>query len=594
MPNIRDYEPLFDGWKIQKLLGRGSYGEVFKISREILEITQYSAVKQISISDLELRKNPKLLIRVKAEIRSMLEMSESPYIVRIQDFAIKDWIYDGGKDILIRMELLTNLESIIDYGEKIMPIEEIRKLGIHICRILEICEEKNIIHRDIKPDNIFRSEMGYYKLGDFGIARVMVGGQASTYAGSGNYMAPEIFMRKKYDRRVDIYSLGITLYYLLNRNKLPFEGKDSESSLAKRMGGEKLPVPNGEGIPREFAKVVLKACAYDPNDRFESAALMREALEGRQQEPKRQEQQKSEMVIADHEKKISISSIYDYEPFFDVWETEGFLGKGTCGEVYKVSKEIMGITEYSAVKQISISDMELRKDRKLLIMIKAEIRSMLEMRESPHIVRIEEFTTEDWDYGGGQDILIRMELLKNLESIIDYGEKAMPIEEIRKLGIHICHILEICKENNVIHRDIKPANIFRSEMGNYKLGDFGIARVMFDRKNSAYVGTASFMAPEVFMRNKYDRRVDIYSLGITLYYLLNGNELPFEREELPFEGHDRSSFLRRVMDGEKLPMPTGEGIPQELARAVLKACEYNADDRFESATLMREALEQSQ
>ncbi|MCL2415821.1 MAG: serine/threonine protein kinase [Defluviitaleaceae bacterium] len=281
MPGIRDYEPLFDGWKIQKLLGRGSYGEVYEVSKQIMGITQHSAVKQISISGMDLKKTPKLLVMAKAEIESMLRMRESSHIVRIEEFATKKWKEDDGQDILIRMELLTSLETIIGYGTKTMPVEEIRKLGIHICNILEICEEESIIHGDIKPSNIFRSKRGNYKLGDFGIARIMVEGKASTYVGAQNFMVPEVYMGgKKYDRRADIYSLGITLYYLLNGNRFPFEGEEHDGMpLVRRMMGEKLPMPNGEGIPQELARAALKACEYNPNDRFESAALMREALE---------------------------------------------------------------------------------------------------------------------------------------------------------------------------------------------------------------------------------------------------------------------------------------------------------------------------
>jgi len=282
-------------------------------------------------------------------------------------------------------------------------------------------------------------------------------------------------------------------------------------------------------------------------------------------------------------------NIRDYEPLFDGWKIEGFLGQGSYGEVYKISKEDnMGITYHSAVKRISISDMGLKRNPKLLDMFETGIESMMKMRECPYIVRIEEFTTKDWDYGGGRDILIRMELLTSLESIIDYGEKAMPIEEIRKLGIHICRILEICEEKNIIHRDIKPGNIFCSEMGNYKLGDFGVARIMDDAMSSSAPRNWDFTAPEIFLNGyeRYDKRADICSLGITLYYLLNRNKIPFQMDK-----YDRTTLVKRVMNGEKLPMPTGEGIPQEFTEAVLKACEHNPNDRFENATLMREALE---
>lgn len=87
---------------------------------------------------------------------------------------------------------------------------------------------------------------------------------------------------------------------------------------------------------------------------------------------------------------------------------------------------------------------------------------------------------------------------------------------------------EYCQCQNIIHRDIKPENIFVSRFGEFKLGDFGIAREL-DRSMSGLSkkGTFSYMAPEMYKGEEYDARVDIYSLGIVLYKLCNHNRLPF-------------------------------------------------------------------
>lgn len=135
--------------------------------------------------------------------------------------------------------------------------------------------------------NVFVNEYGNYKLGDFGTARVLSEYSLSMTqrVGTPYYMAPEIYVSTKYDSRADIYSLGIVLYRLLNKNRLPF--LDSEKQLLspserqtaymKRISGEKLTPPR-QASP-EMSDIILKACAFDPEDRLVSASEMKKALQ---------------------------------------------------------------------------------------------------------------------------------------------------------------------------------------------------------------------------------------------------------------------------------------------------------------------------
>ena len=275
MPDIRDYEPLFGRWTVGKRLGAGGFGDVYEIYREELGITQRAAVKRISIPGERLEEDPRILERVKTEIKTMLNMKGANHIVGIEEFAVENWKRDNGRDILIRMELLTSLASVIK--KEVMQINEVIKLGCQICKMLEICEKNDIIHRDIKPANLFVSQYGDYKLGDFGIARTLEDGKASTFIGTKEFLAPEVFKMPNYDLRADIYSLGIMLYYLLNNNKMPFESEDGEKYISMRIDGEALPPLNN--VPDWLSRIVLKACSYRPEDRYKSPSEMREALE---------------------------------------------------------------------------------------------------------------------------------------------------------------------------------------------------------------------------------------------------------------------------------------------------------------------------
>jgi hypothetical protein len=163
---------------------------------------------------------------------------------------------------------------------------DVIQFGIDICSALEQCSKLSIIHRDIKPDNILVAPNGDYKLCDFGIARYMDQTVGSlSLKGTYTYMAPEIYHGQKYGSQADIYSLGIVLYRLMNRNRDPFINpekqmvyyKDREEALRRRMEGEELPKPFDAS--EAFTEIIRKACAFAPEQRYGSAAELKRDLE---------------------------------------------------------------------------------------------------------------------------------------------------------------------------------------------------------------------------------------------------------------------------------------------------------------------------
>ena len=231
MDEYRKYEPIFGSWKLERLIGKGSFGKVFEISREEYGTTYRAALKIISVpqddddvksrmaggTDIENISEyyESILKEIVNENEIMSKLKGNSNIVSYEDHQIIPHEDGIGYDVLIRMELLTPLLDRMMQSR--LDEKEVVKLGIDICKALELCHKKNIIHRDIKPQNIFVSENGDFKLGDFGIARTMektTGGMSKK--GTYKYMAPEVFRGENYDSTVDIYSLGIFIYSLLN------------------------------------------------------------------------------------------------------------------------------------------------------------------------------------------------------------------------------------------------------------------------------------------------------------------------------------------------------------------------------------------
>ncbi len=298
----KNISKVWQEWSIERPLGIGQYGRVFKASKSDGKYTSYSAIKVITVpadpaeADM-LCKNDgidrdssrtyfkEIVDGFLNEIRTMDSFKNCPNIVRIEDYKVYEAEDTVSWDIFIRMELLTPVNEF--FFNKTPTEEQAAQLGIDICSAIEVLSKKNIVHRDIKPENVFVNEYGNYKLGDFGTARVLSEYSLSMTqcVGTPYYMAPEIYMSTKYDSRADIYSLGIVLYRLLNKNRLPFldsekqllSPSERQTAFMKRISGEKLPPPR-QASP-EMSDIILKACAFDPKDRFATASEMKKSLQ---------------------------------------------------------------------------------------------------------------------------------------------------------------------------------------------------------------------------------------------------------------------------------------------------------------------------
>lgn len=287
------------------------------------------------------------------------------------------------------------------------------------------------------------------------------------------------------------------------------------------------------------------------------------------------------------------------------WHTVELIGRGAFGEVYKAKREKLGEIFYSAVKVIRIPREE-GEVREMLADghtsqsiryyyesiargLMNEIKVMEVLKSAGNVVNIEEFDVREREDGIGWEAFIRMELLRNLN---EYRQgREMSQEEIVKLGSDICEALICCEKSRIIHRDIKPSNIFVDVYGNFKLGDFGIARQMERTQSTlSQKGTEMYMAPEVrYGESGSSYNVDLYSLGLVMYRLLNGNRMPFEpadKEMISFQ--EREDALARRLRGEKLPLPAK--ADPALGRIIVKACEADRNKRYQNAEEMKEEL----
>jgi len=286
------------------------------------------------------------------------------------------------------------------------------------------------------------------------------------------------------------------------------------------------------------------------------------------------------------------------------WEVVEQLGEGSFGKVYKVVRTEHTLISYAAVKVISIpqNSAELESMRAeglsengtrsyfegIVTDCVNEIKLMESMKGNTNVVSVEDYKVLEKTDGIGWDIFIRMELLTPLNSYI--ADKQLSEAEVIKVGQDVCAALYLCSQLNIIHRDIKPENIFVSPFGDFKVGDFGIAREMEIAGGSlSQKGTYNYMAPEVVASRRYDATVDIYSLGLVLYKLLNNNRMPFlDPYSQLIQYQDRKIAIDRRLNGEALPAPVNAS--PHMAQIIHKACAFEPSERFQTPYDFREAL----
>ena len=290
------------GYRVDEKIGSGGFGTVYKVSKTNAAGTYVRALKHITLPTKKQYASvlnsmggdyakaddyfASALSDIVNEIKILSMLSESGVknIVRYYENDIIETESPKTYDIYIMMEFLTPFSDYVE--SRSFTVGDVITLGKDILRALVSCHEKKIIHRDIKDDNIFVSSDGSYKIGDFGISKALKDkSRAESVKGTPNFIAPEVYLGKeKYDSTVDLYSLGIVLYKLLNKMRNPFMPRfpepystaDEDAAFEARMTGQIPELPLC--AQNELGKAVLKAI-MPRAERYNSAREFLDALE---------------------------------------------------------------------------------------------------------------------------------------------------------------------------------------------------------------------------------------------------------------------------------------------------------------------------
>lgn len=256
-------------YQITERIGIGGMAEVYRAQDNVL-----GRLVAVKVMLPQYAADPNFTQRFKQEAAAAANL-QSPYIVNVYDWGQDEGTYYIVMEFVRGSDLKT---AIIERGA--INQRKVAEIGAQVCQALSVAHGLDIIHRDIKPQNIMVQPDGNVKVMDFGIARAKnsVMTQTSSVLGTAHYISPEQAQGKDLTATSDIYSLGIVLYESAT-GRLPFDGPDAVSVAMKQVND--LPVPPREinpDIDPSLEAIIMKAIAKNPAERFATAKDMRLAL----------------------------------------------------------------------------------------------------------------------------------------------------------------------------------------------------------------------------------------------------------------------------------------------------------------------------
>jgi serine/threonine protein kinase len=271
---------LADTYVVTRVLGEGGMGRVYEAKHTRISSKRF-AVKFLYP---DLARQPEVVTRFQREAEAASGISH-PNVVGVHDVNVTP----EGQPYIVA-ELLQG-EELGDYLERAgkLPLADAVRIVRQICKALGAAHETGVVHRDVKPENVFltgdvsRLETATVKVIDFGISKVaQAGGEALTKTGvvmgTPDYMAPEQARGDRVDKRADVYAVGAILYRALTGKK-PFEGLDAMATLTAVLVQEPgRPTVVNPDVPLALELVIQRAMAKDPKDRYQSMAELEREL----------------------------------------------------------------------------------------------------------------------------------------------------------------------------------------------------------------------------------------------------------------------------------------------------------------------------
>ncbi len=608
---------VYAGVELGQEIGRGGMGVVMKGTRK-----SDGAVMAVKLLPKAEAKDAKYISRFEREARLLMQLRH-PNILHVDNMGHAE---DG--TYFIVMEFIDG-SSLTDLIKNLGRVPPAQALGItkSAAMGLKSAHEQNVIHRDIKPDNVLLTKEGRVKLADFGLAkdtsenvRITVTGQV---LGTPAFMSPEQGKGAKTDHRTDIYSLGVTLYYML-AGRRPFEGSSPIEIVLKHIKEPPPPIQEAApGLPESVYGLVDRMLAKDPEGRPQTADEVIEAIDAvAEQEGYALEEAAAKDGADSFDMTLDIGGLGDMVK--EAAARDQTQATGDAGQTYAaqyvetgeiigdVQDEMVGKTiggKYKVRSKLGeggmgsvylVRHVHLQQDYALKVLI-PELAANSAFRERfmreakaatafthKHAIQMRDFGQE------GDMLYMTMDFSRG-ETLKRVLESDGAISE-RKTALIAHQTLNALREAHaagLVHRDLKPDNIMiESRHGGdfVRILDFGIAKILDPEapkdgrdkgpgltRTGTVVGTLQYMSPEQAAgSSQIDARSDLYSLASILYECVAGAR--------HIEAENPQQMLYKLVTEKPVPISKKvKGISRKFEQLVMKNLSKDPGGRCQSA-----------
>ena len=466
-------------------------------------------------------------------------------------------------------ETLRERFSRFPYG---LDADECIRIACSVASALELTSALGIVHRDIKPGNIFICRDGTIKLIDFEVAQAPAGATASStnnIRGSFDYMAPEFASTTfRGDVQSDVFSLGVVLHEMLTGHR-PYRADsgagDANFAFLERWSSSSVsPIKINQKIRYLLGGAVT---------------VLSKALS-----PEREHRYRNFSAFLADLAAVRIKSIRNGGSTYQMLQ---FIGKGGFGEVFKARVKETGRSV--AVKHLLKAEYAKRFEREAKLMSKLD---------NPCFVRLVDFF-----YAAGKDgneAFLVMDFLDGMpgSSLRDAIKEAkgcgMPPAEVLRAFSRYAHGLSLMHLRGIYHRDIKPSNLYypKGHPENAAIMDLGIARDVNGTVTTGQVpGTLDYMPPEVVVSgSRGESGMDIYALGLCLYEALTG-KMAYPR--LPTGSAAYATFFRRARERQPPDLEAARRVfGGEVHSLLVKMTEPDIAYRMKDAALLARSIDE--
>ncbi len=522
-------------YRVEGSLGAGKLGEVFRgvdtaLGRKV-------ALRRITEGPNEAGKADRFL----KEAAQAAQLSH-PNIVSIYDTGADE----SGRFIVSALAEGKTLRALLNDKVR-FEANRVVAIGRQILQALEHAHGRGVLHRNLRPENVFITEDDRVSVSDFGLG-VRLTDLSTQELSTGRliqYTPPEMLLKDRVDQRSDLYSFGVILYEMAVGHP-PFGGSDVGHMQAH--ASVPLPGPGERPLPDFLKAVILRLLEKDKSQRYADAAAVLQDL------------QLKEVVPG-----ITVAGRY---------EVLAEIGRGGMGTIFRARD-----TELDEMVALKFLGGEIDAD--VAARLVQEIKTARKVNH-PNVVRV--FTLEKWQ----EHRFIVMEYIDGVALPRWMARTPAPARADRvRLALQLATALDAAHTIGIVHRDIKPENILVTGAGDSKILDFGIARPESPghtlTATGAVVGSPMYMSPEQIQAAGVDRRTDIYSLGAVLYFLFTGIE--------PFKGKDIQEILMKHLGARpKAPREVDPTLPRPLSDAIMRALAPDREKRFQSASDLAASL----